>query len=259
MKRYSMLLCLLILGPLFIADHILAEDHKSTNLEKSKARKISSQKEQDAKTTYKENPHKTKNRSKRHQPQELYQIELERQLQQRQMDFELELDQREQEMHMERERREAEHRLRMETMQMQHDREIEMADRNFNGMGHRFLHFDFGLDLDIERLHEILTEDSREKVELLHLRLEQEKIKIIAGIRIQEIEIQISLRKAFLGSEPVDQETLADQVSTIAKSHGELQFLELKTMLEIKDLLSEEQIQQLRYREEDHDGENHDQ
>ena len=257
MKRQSMIFCLLMLCPLFIVGYTLAEDHKSTNLEKGKERKISSQQVKDARIKHKENSHKTRNRSKRHQPQELYQIELERQLQQRQMDFELQLDQREQEMHMERERREAEHRLRMETMQRQHDRE--MAERNFHEVGQKFLQVDFGLGLNMEKLHEVLTKDDREKVELLHLRLEQEKIKKMSDIRIQEIEIQISLRQAFFDSKPIDQKMLADQVNAIAKSPGELQFLELKTMLEIRSLLSEEQIQQLRYREENHVEENHDQ
>ena len=186
-------------------------------------------------------------------------MELEREFHQRQMDFQLQLAQREQEWDQERERRETEHHLRMETMRIQHDREIEMRERESRGMGHQLFHLDVGLDLDMERLHEILNIENREKVELLQLRLEQEQIKIMAEIRIQEIEIHISLRKAFFGSEKVDQQAIADQVSAIAKSHGDLKFLELKTMLQIKDLLSEEQIQQLRYKEEDHNDEDHDQ
>ena len=45
-------------------------------------------------------------------------------------------------------------------------------------MGHQLFHLDVALDLDMERLHEILN-IRIEKVELLQLRLEQEQIKIM--------------------------------------------------------------------------------
>ena len=258
MKRYPFFLCLFVLCSLFIAGQPLAEHHKPENSQKGKERKIPSHKAKDTKTKHKEdNPRK--NRLKHHDPNQLYQMELEREFHQRQMDFQLQLAQREQEWDQERERRETEHHLRMETMRIQHNREIEMREREFHGTGHQLFHLDVGVDLDMENLHEVLNVESREKVELLQLRLEQEQIKIMAEIRIQEIEIHISLRKAFFGSEKVDQQAIADQVSAIAKSHGDLKFLELKTMLQIKDLLSEEQIQQLRYKEEDHNDEDHNQ
>ena len=258
MKRYPFFLCLFVFCSLLIVDQPLAEHHKPENSQKDKERKIPSHKVKDTKTKHKEGTPR-KNRLKRHDPNQLYQMELEREFHQRQMDFQLQLAQREQEWDQERERRETEHHLRMETMRIQHDREIEMRERESRGMGHQLFHLDVGLDLDMERLHEILNIENREKVELLQLRLEQEQIKIMAEIRIQEIEIHISLRKAFFGSEKVDQQAIADQVSAIAKSHGDLKFLELKTMLQIKDLLSEEQIQQLRHKEEDHNDEDYNQ
>ena len=254
MKRYPFFLCLFVFCSLIIVDQPLAEHHKPENSQKDKERKIPSHKVKDTKTKHKEGAPR-KNRLKHHDPNQLYQMELEREFHQRQMDFQLQLAQREQEWDQERERRETEHHLRMETMRIQHDREIEMRERESRGMGHQLFHLDVCLDLDMERLHEILNIENREKVELLQLRLEQEQIKIMAEIRIQEIEIHIALRKAFFGSEKVDQQEIADQVSAIAKSHGDLKFLELKTMLQIKDLLSEEQIQQLRHKEEDHNDE----
>ena len=254
MKRYPFFLCLFVFCSLIIVDQPLAEHHKPENSQKDKERKIPSHKVKDTKTKHKEGAPR-KNRLKHHDPNQLYQMELEREFHQRQMDFQLQLAQREQEWDQERERRETEHHLRMETMRIQHDREIEMRERESRGMGHQLFHLDVGLDLDMERLHEILNIENREKVELLQLRLEQEQIKIMAEIRIQEIEIHIALRKAFFGSEKVDQQEIADQVSAIAKSHGDLKFLELKTMLQIKDLLSEKQIQQLRHKEEDHNDE----
>ena len=254
MKRYPFFLCLFVFCSLIIVDQPLAEHHKPENSQKDKERKIPSHQVKDTKTKHKEGAPR-KNRLKHHDPNQLYQMELEREFHQRQMDFQLQLAQREQEWDQERERRETEHHLRMETMRIQHDREIEMRERESRGMGHQLFHLDVGLDLDMERLHEILNIENREKVELLQLRLEQEQIKIMAEIRIQEIEIHIALRKAFFGSEKVDQQEIADQVSAIAKSHGDLKFLELKTMLQIKDLLSEKQIQQLRHKEEDHNDE----
>ena len=87
----------------------------------------------------------------------------------------------------------------------------------------------------------------------------QNKIQKIAEIRIKEIDVQIALQQVFWGT--IDLSSVEETVKAIATLKGELQILEIKAMLEVKNLLNPEQLQELRHqfeRRQDEHNEKHD-
>ncbi|MDP7278279.1 MAG: hypothetical protein QGG39_00130, partial [Candidatus Poribacteria bacterium] len=67
----------------------------------------------------------------------------------------------------------------------------------------------------------------------------------MAEIRIKEIDIQIALQQAFFGT--IDLGPVEEMVKAISALKGKLQILEIKAMLEVKNLLSPEQLQELHH------------
>ena len=127
---------------------------------------------------------------------------------QRQNKRETDFQQRERDMEME--RRELEHHFQVERMQKEHEMEMERLeqDRIREMRQHGAPHLDFDFELPDDEM----SDEQREKIQLIRFRLEQQEIQKMAEIQILESEIKI---------------------------------LEIKAMVEFKSLLNPEQLKHL--------------
>lgn len=259
MIRYLVLsiLCLFGLIPLYATGQTEGKGPKDQSTETVKQQKESlgknrRQKKDTDKPRRRENDRRRqqdmKGRENDHRWPELRQRELSMELENRERQHQQQLEMQELEHRLQLERRQQEHDLDMEGMGRDQRRQMDQPDLH---------HFDVGINF--EWIHDGLSPEDREKMRLIRFRLEQNKIQKIAEIRIKEIDVQIALQQVFWGT--IDLSSVEETVKAIATLKGELQILEIKAMLEVKNLLNPEQLQELRHqfeRRQDEHNEKHD-
>ena len=257
MIRYFALsiLCLFGLIPLFAIGQTEGKEPKDQSTETVKQQKESLEKNRRQK---KDTDKPRRRENDRRRQQEMKGGENDRRWPElRERELSMELEKQDREMQMELERQELEHRLQLERRQQEHDLDMEGMGRDHRRQMDRpdLHHFDVGINF--EWIHDELSPADREKMRLIRFRLEQNKIQKMAEIRIKEIDIQIALQQAFFG--PIGLSSVEETVKAIATLKGELQVLEIKAMLEVKNLLNPEQLQVLRHqfeRRQDEHNEN---
>ena len=255
MIRYFALsiLCLFGLIPLFAIGQTEGKEPKDQSTETVKQQKESLEKNR----RQKKDTDKPRRRENDRRWPELRERELSMELENRERQHQQQLEKQDREMQMELERQELEHRLQLERRQQEHDLDMEGMGRDQRRQMEQpdLHHFDVGINF--EWIHDELSPEDREKMRLIRFRLEQNKIQKMAEIRIKEIDIQIALQQAFLGT--IGLSSVEETVKAIATLKGELQILEIKAMLEVKNLLNPEQLQVLRHqfeRRQDEHNEN---
>ena len=268
MIRYFALsiLCLFGLIPLFATGQTEGKEPKDQSTETVKQQKESLEKNRRQKKDT-DKPRRRENDRRRQQEMkggendrrwpELRERELSMELENRERQHQQQLEKQDREMQMELERQELEHRLQLERRQQEHDLDMEGMGRDHRRQMDRpdLHHFDVGINF--EWIHDELSPEDREKMRLIRFRLEQNKIQKMAEIRIKEIDIQIALQQAFFST--IGLSSVEETVKAIATLKGELQILEIKAMLEVKNLLNPEQLQVLRHqfeRRQDEHNEN---
>ena len=269
MIRYFTLsiLCLFGLSPLFATDQTKVKEPQDQSAEVVKQQKESPTKNRRQKKDT-DKPHRRENDRRRQQEMrgkendrrwpELRERELSMELENRERQHQQQLEKQDREMQMELELQELEHRLQLERRQQEHDLDMEDIDHDRRRQMDRqdLHHFDAGINF--EWIHDELSPEDRGKMRLIRFRLEQNKIQKMAEIRIKEIDIQIALQQAFFGT--IDLGPVEESVKAISALKGELQILEIKAMLEVKNLLSPEKLQELHHqfeRRRDERNENH--
>ena len=154
---------------------------------------------------------------------------------------ETDFQQRERDMEME--RREQEHRFQLDRMQKEHEMEMERLEQDrIREMGqHGAPHLDFDFELPDDEM----TDEQREKIQLIRFRLEQQEIQKMAKIRIKEIEVKIALRQQFFSQKMADTKPLEELINAIAILQSEIKILKIKAMVKSKSLLNPEQLKHL--------------
>ena len=160
---------------------------------------------------------------------------------QRQNKRETDFQQRERDMEME--RREQEHRFQLDRMQKEHEMEMERLeqDRIREMRQHGAPHLDFDFELHDDEM----SDEQREKIQLIRFRLEQQEIQKMAEIRIKEIEVKIALRRQFFSQKMADTKPLEELINAIAILQSEIKILKIKAMVKSKSLLNPEQLKHL--------------
>ena len=147
---------------------------------------------------------------------------------------ETDFQQRERDMEME--RREQEHRFQLERMEKEHEMEMERLEqdriREMRQYGTLYLDFEFELSDDG------MSDEQREKVQLIRFRLEQQEIQKVAEIRIKEIEVKIALRQQVFSQKMEVTKPLEELINAIAILQSEIQILRIKAMVKSKSLLN---------------------
>ena len=159
----------------------------------------------------------------------------------RQNPRETDFQQRERDMEME--RREQEHRFQLDRMQKEHEMEMERLeqDRIREMHQHGALHLDFEFELHDDEM----SDEQREKIQLIRFRLEQQEIQKVAEIRIKEIEVKIALRQQVFSQKMEVTKPLEELINAIAILQSEIQILRIKAMVKSKSLLNPEQLKHL--------------
>ena len=159
----------------------------------------------------------------------------------RQNPRETDFQQRERDMEME--RREQEHRFQLDRMQKEHEMEMERLeqDRIREMHQHGALHLDFEFELHDDEM----SDEQREKIQLIRFRLEQQEIQKMAEIRIKEIEVKIALRQQFFSQKMADTKPIEELINAIAILQSEIKILKIKAMVKSKNLLNPEQLKHL--------------
>jgi hypothetical protein len=154
---------------------------------------------------------------------------------------ETDFQQRERDMEME--RREQEHRFQLDRMQKEHEMEMERLeqDRIREMRQHGALHLDFDFELPDDEM----SDEQREKIQLIRFRLEQQEIQKMAEIRIKEIEVKIALRQQFFSQKMADTKPIEELINAIAMLQSEIKILKIKAMVKSKSLLNPEQLKHL--------------
>ena len=160
---------------------------------------------------------------------------------QRQNKRETDFQQRERDMEME--RREQEHQFQLERMQKEHEMEMERLeqDRIREMRQHGAPHLDFDFELPDDEM----SDEQREKIQLIRFRLEQQEIQKMAEIRIKEIEVKIALRQQFFSQKMADTKPIEELINAIAILQSEIKILKIKAMVKSKSLLNPEQLKHL--------------
>ena len=160
---------------------------------------------------------------------------------QRQNKRETDFQQRERDMEME--RREQEHQFQLERMRKEHEMEMERLeqDRIREMRQHGAPHLDF----DFEFHDDEMSDEQREKIQLIRFRLEQQEIQKMAKIRIKEIEVKIALRQQFFSQKMADTKPIEELINAIAMLQSEIKILKIKAMVKSKSLLNPEQLKHL--------------
>ena len=147
---------------------------------------------------------------------------------------ETDFQQRERDMEME--RREQEHRFQLERMEKEHEMEMERLEqdriREMRQYGTLYLDFEFELPDDG------MSDEQREKIQLIRFRLEQQEIQKVAEIRIKEIEVKIALRQQVCSQKMEVTKPLEELINAIAILQSEIQILRIKAMVKSKSLLN---------------------
>ena len=154
---------------------------------------------------------------------------------------ETDFQQRERDMEME--RREQEHRFQLDRMQKEHEMEMERfeQDRIREMRQHGAPHLDFEFELHDDEM----SDEQREKIQLIRFRLEQQEIQKMAEIRIKEIEVKIALRQQFFSQKMADTKPIEELINAIAMLQSEIKILKIKAMVKSKSLLNPEQLKHL--------------
>ena len=159
----------------------------------------------------------------------------------RQNPRETDFQQRERDMEME--RREQEHRFQLDRMQKEHEMEMERfeQDRIREMRQHGAPHLDFEFELHDDEM----SDEQREKIQLIRFRLEQQEIQKMAEIRIKEIEVKIALRQQFFSQKMTDTKPIEELINAIAILQSKIKILKIKAMVKSKSLLNPEQLKHL--------------
>ena len=154
---------------------------------------------------------------------------------------ETDFQQRERDMEME--RREQEHRFQLDRMQKEHEMEMERfeQDRIREMRQHGAPHLDFEFELHDDEM----SDEQREKIQLIRFRLEQQEIQKMAEIRIKEIEVKIALRQQFFSQKMADTKPIEELINAIAILQSKIKILKIKAMVKSKNLLNPEQLKHL--------------
>ena len=154
---------------------------------------------------------------------------------------ETDFQQRERDMEME--RREQEHRFQLDRMQKEHEMEMERfeQDRIREMRQHGAPHLDFEFELHDDEM----SDEQREKIQLIRFRLEQQEIQKMAEIRIKEIEVKIALRQQFFSQKMTDTKPIEELINAIAILQSKIKILKIKAMVKSKNLLNPEQLKHL--------------
>ena len=152
---------------------------------------------------------------------------------------ETDFQQRERDMEME--RREQEHQFQLERMQKEHEVEMERLEQDRI----REMRQHGAPSLDFELPDDEMSDEQREKIQLIRFRLEQQEIQKMAEIQILENEAKIALQQQFFSQKMAETKPIEELIKAIAILQSEIKILEIKAMVEFKSLLNPEQLKHL--------------
>ena len=126
---------------------------------------------------------------------------------------------------------------RMQPQRMRQMQEVLRNRRNAVQSGHLPLDFDFHFPLDK------LTADQRRKIQIMHLKLEQTRIRKESEIRAKAIDLRIEMLKLVS-----DRQTVEAIVKEIGQLQTEIQLAKVGTMFEAFGVLTPDQLSEARER-----------
>ena len=86
-----------------------------------------------------------------------------------------------------------------------------------------------------------MSDEQREKIQLVWFQLEQKKNPKEADVRINAIKVKTALRQKFLRQKPTNLEPIEALIKNIAILQSEIKILEVKAMFEAKSFLTAKQ------------------